>query len=188
MIRVLLFSVLIAFFSACSGDKKSHPVQEKKMVATDFQREELISQINENNELISHSGNPDSVLFICHKQAELCEQFTTTRPLDMETPKILTYQAKAYKVLQNPKKSVQALNTIIQNFQDYENLPEVMLVKAITIDQEINDKQAAEKAYLELIQKFPDHPFANDAKSLLTQLHMSDEELIRSFEAKNKKK
>ncbi len=187
-----LFLGLVSLFAACTENNKNtnetaeantETIADKKIA-----RDELLKNIEANNAAISGSFNPDSLIFICNGQAKMCEQFVKSQPVDSMAPVVLSYQAKAFRVLQQPEKAVGAYNHIIQSYPDYASLPEVMLIKGLILDQEIKDKQAAEKAYLGLIQKFPNHAFAKDAQALLTQLHMTDEELIKSFEAKNKGK
>ena len=59
--------------------------------------------------------------------------------------------------------------------------------QAFTFENDLQDKDSAKKYYMDFLNRFPDHSFANDAKQLLSMIDKSPEELIKEFEAKNAK-
>ncbi|MES2629547.1 MAG: tetratricopeptide repeat protein [Bacteroidota bacterium] len=188
--KKILFPLLAVAAMACntSGDNSGDSGNTKdSTVVSAIPKEQLIVKINENNATLTNVENPDSLRFICSAQAELCQQFVKAYPTDPEAPAVLSYQAKALFVLGRPKEAADTYRRIIQAYQDYNNMPEVMFLYGLTLDQEVGDKAAAEKAYLKLIQTYPNHNLSQQARALITQLHMTDEELIKSFEEKNKK-
>ncbi|MEO8734717.1 MAG: hypothetical protein ABI373_10335, partial [Flavobacteriales bacterium] len=58
-------------------------------------------------------------------------------------------------------------------------------LKALTIDNDLQQKGAAKQAYEEVIEKFPDGRFTAEAKQMIANMQYSDEELIKKFEAMN---
>ncbi len=56
---------------------------------------------------------------------------------------------------------------------------------AFTIDDGLNEKGRAKQAYEEVIMRFPDHPFAKDARAMIDNLQYTDEELIERFKKMN---
>ncbi len=186
--KALLFIGSLVLATACStgetGEENKTPIAAKE---TKLSREDLLKQIKDNNTALTGSFNPDSLIFMCRSQAELCEKFIQENPMDGETPGVFAFQAKAYSGMQDYESAITSYNRLIKSFPNFENVPEAMLVKGLILDQQIKDKQRAQKAYMDLIQRFPKHPYAKDAQGLLTQLHMSDEELIKGFEAKKGK-
>jgi len=55
-------------------------------------------------------------------------------------------------------------------------------------ENELKNYNEARNSYAEFIQKYPQHPYADDAEILIQNLGKSPEELIREFEAKNAEK
>lgn len=186
--RKLLFIAAVLAATACTSTKNdSNDVgaTADSTVVQAIPKEELMLKINQNNAALTNLYSPDSLRFICRGQADLCEMFVKSYPLDPEAPKVLSYEAKALRVLGQSKEAVAVYNKIEQSYADYPDMPEVLFLKAFILDEDLNDKKKAELAYLDLIQKYPNHKFSKDAKALLTQLHMSDEDLIKMFEEKN---
>ena len=55
------------------------------------------------------------------------------------------------------------------------------------MDNFLNDDAKAKIIYEEVIAKYPNLSYANDAKAAINNLGKTDEELIKEFEKKNKK-
>lgn len=55
-------------------------------------------------------------------------------------------------------------------------------------ENDLGNYNQASNAYNEFIKKYPDHPFADDARILIQNLGKTPEELIREFEANNSNK
>jgi TolA-binding protein len=60
-------------------------------------------------------------------------------------------------------------------------MPEVYFLKAFILDEDLDKKDDAKKAYTDLINEFPDNALSAQAAVLLDQLYMSDEELIEMW-------
>lgn len=72
--------------------------------------------------------------------------------------------------------------------REYPNSPkagDALFMQAFTFENDLQDKESAKKYYTNFLNRFPNHPFADDAKQLLTLIDKSPEELIKEFEAKN---
>lgn len=175
------FTALIAVSCSnnSSSEAESKPADTAKTVVAAITPEELLIKINSNNDALGNLSNVDSLRFICRAQTELCNQYVRSNPNAPDAPDILGYQAKAFRVLGMSDKAVDSYTRIETSYPNYQGLPEVMFLKAFLLDEDLGEKDRAKEAYNRLIQKFPDHPFSKDAKVLLTQLYMSDEEMIK---------
>ncbi|MCW3071428.1 MAG: hypothetical protein JWO44_1318 [Bacteroidetes bacterium] len=65
---------------------------------------------------------------------------------------------------------------------------ESLYLQGYLLDNFLNDDEKAKLIYEQVIAKYPTLPYADDAKAAIRNLGKSDEELIREFEKKNKKK
>jgi TolA-binding protein len=108
--------------------------------------------------------------------------FATTYPLDTMAPEILFRAAGLAKSMRDPEQSIFLYDRIITDYPSWYRLPDVYYLKAFTIDSDQDRKGEAKRAYEEVINRYPDHPFAKDAKAMIENLQYSDEELIQRFQ------
>lgn len=82
------------------------------------------------------------------------------------------------------------LDAFVKQFPDNVKRPDAIFLKAFIAETGLKDIELAKKSYKGFIQAYPNHVLAQDAQLLLQQLQskVSDEELIRQFEAKEKEK
>ena len=94
--------------------------------------------------------------------------------------------AKAYPKDENAPEYLFRAAGLCSKAMDYpswKRLPDTYYLKAFTIDTELKQKGEAQKAYQQVINLYPDHPFAKDARQMMEYLVLTDEELIKKFEA-----
>lgn len=82
------------------------------------------------------------------------------------------------------------LDAFVKQFPENVKRPDAIFLKAFIAETGLKDVELAKKSYQGFIQAYPNHVLAQDAQLLLQQLQskVSDEELIRQFEAKEKEK
>lgn len=112
--------------------------------------------------------------------------FATAHPLDSLTPEYVFRGASLKSGMGDPAGSIALYDRIIRDFPHWRKIPDTYYLKAFTIDNGLHQKGEAEIAYTEVINRFPDHRFAKDAKQMIENLKYTDEELIQRFEAMNK--
>ena len=90
--------------------------------------------------------------------------------------------------LNRPKESIAIFERLRTSFPDYRKASSALFMQAFIYETSIKDKEKAKEKYKEFIQKYPEHKLTASAQASLDQLNanLSDEELIKSFEAKNK--
>lgn len=112
-------------------------------------------------------------------------EFAKQYPQDTMAPEYLLRAARLAKALRKPQESIALCDSIVKNYPTWHALPVVCMNKGITYQDELQDKEGARKAYEDVIARFPDHPYARDAKAMIDNLQYTDEELIARFKALN---
>lgn len=111
--------------------------------------------------------------------------YAKVHPLDSLTPEYIFRGASIRSTLGDPQGSIDLYDRIIRDFPHWRKIPDTYYLKAFTIDNGLRQKGEAQRAYTEVINRFPDHRFAKDAAQMIENLKYSDEELMRKFEAMN---
>ena len=90
--------------------------------------------------------------------------------------------------LSRPKESIAIYERLRISFPEFRKASSALFMQAFIYETSIKDKEKAKEKYKEFILKYPEHKLTASAQASLDQLNanLSDEELIKSFEAKNK--
>ncbi len=113
---------------------------------------------------------------------DVYKAYAAAFPLDSLAPEYLFRAAGVYKSMRQPEQSVMLYDRIINDYRGWPRLADAYYLKAFTIDSELDQKGEAQRAYKEVINLFPDHPFARDARIMIENLSLTDEELIEKFQ------
>ena len=91
--------------------------------------------------------------------------------------------------LHRPKESIAIFERLITSFPENRKSSSALFMQAFIYETSMQDKEKAKEKYRKFIQKYPGHKLTPSAQASLDQLNanLSDEELIRSFEAKGAK-
>lgn len=107
-------------------------------------------------------------------------------PLDTLTPEYLFRAAGGKNNLGDPRGGIALYDRIIANYPRWRKTPDAYYLKALSLDKDLHQLGEAKTAYEAFINHYPDHPFVKDARKMIEFLGLTDEELIRKFEAMNK--
>lgn len=113
---------------------------------------------------------------------DVYKAYVAAFPSDSLTPEYLFRAAGVYKSMRQPEQSILLYDRIINDYRGWKRLADAYYLKAFTIDSELDQKGEAQRAYKEVINLFPDHPFARDARIMIDNLSMTDQELIEKFQ------
>ncbi|MBK9760588.1 MAG: tetratricopeptide repeat protein [Flavobacteriales bacterium] len=111
--------------------------------------------------------------------------YAKTNPLDSLTPEYLFRAAGVARTLGEPKKTLELYDRIIKDYSSWKRIADTYYLRAFTIDNDLGQKGEAKTAYEEVINRFPDHKFAADAKQMIENLQYTDAQLIEKFEKMN---
>lgn len=92
--------------------------------------------------------------------------------------------------LNRPMEAITYFDRLVKDYPEYKKAAAALFMKAFIYETRMDDSEKAKKAYSEFLEKYPEHPLTPSAKATLEQLNsnLSNEELIRMFEEKNKQK
>ena len=103
-----------------------------------------------------------------------------------ETPYYLYKAADLALNINKSKESLDLYNRIIYQYPDYEKVPECLFLMGYIYENYFQELGKAREIYQSFLSKYPTHEFADDARISIENLGKSPEELIHSFEEKNK--
>lgn len=81
-------------------------------------------------------------------------------------------------------KALSTLAEICANYKDFPRIPECLFLQGYYYQEFFKDTTNARLYFEELLKKYPDHAFADDAVLLMQRFGKSDEEIIKEFEEK----
>ena len=84
---------------------------------------------------------------------------------------------------QDAQQSIDLVNRLMTNYPEFDKAPVALFMLATFVyDEQQHDLDKARAAYQQIVDQYPDSPFARDAEISISQLGMTPEELIRMFE------
>lgn len=120
---------------------------------------------------------------------ELVKEYLDYANKYKNSPEAPDYMYSAADLSLNIGKSKEALdlyNQIIYKYPDYAKAPECLFLEGYIYENYFNEYGKAKEIYESFLQKYPNHDFADDARISIENMGKSPEELIKSFEEKNK--
>lgn len=90
--------------------------------------------------------------------------------------------------LKKPQESVALYERLRATYPDYRKSGASLFMEGFIYETSLNNKDKAKEKYREFIEKYPNHALTASAQASLDQLNanLTDEELIRKFEAMQK--
>jgi outer membrane protein assembly factor BamD (BamD/ComL family) len=111
--------------------------------------------------------------------------YAKVHPLDSLSPEYIFRAANMKVSFGQPQAGITLYDRIIANYPRWRKLQDAYYLKALTIDNDLHQKGAAQHAYQEVIDRFPGGRFSDEAKQMIANMKYTDEELIKKFEAMN---
>lgn len=172
-----LFIVVILVIVSCSEESNTVVESDQQEVKNRIDSLEtlLFKKIERHHEGISQQ--------LKAVYLEYAEKF----PEDATTPEFYFRAANMARALKNYPEALDIYRKIVKDYPGFEHHVESHFMIALVYDNDLNDKFNAKRVYGEVAEKYPDHKFGQDAKLILeTYIDLSDEELIKYLEDKNK--
>jgi len=164
IVQLMLAVILIQ----CSPDPKSR-IQE------------LEKQIGSENFTLDEKG--------LQTANELVQAYVSFAEKHKDSPDAPDYLYKAADLSLNINKSKESLdlyNRIIYQYPDFKKAPECLFLVGYIYENYFQNYGKAKEIYESFMLKYPTHDFADDAAISIENMGKSPEELIRSFEEKNR--
>lgn len=165
----LIMFLIAAFISSCESRKEKsmkHIVTLEKSVFADTTKR---VDPNTARELVT-----------------ACIDFSKEFPESQEAPEMLFKAAQtANGVLQLPVEALEYYRMITEKFADSKQAPVSLFLQGFIYENNTHNFVQAKAIYERFLKEYPNHKMAQDVRFSLEHLGMSDEELIKMFEAKN---
>lgn len=168
---LLLLLPLVLF--ACGGDDGPTEV-DPKMVEAQKRIRHMEDSLFDNRAFDLRSAQT---------MVDVYKAYASAYPQDSLAPEYLFRAAGSMKSMQDPEGSLKLYDRIIKDYPSWKRNVDVLYMKALTLDDDLDRLGEARVAYQQVINNFPDHAFARDAKVMIQNLGLTDEELIAKFKA-----
>jgi len=145
--------------------------------ACQISKEKLSEQIKVSEEEVSKSFNPEEM-----KQLRgLYKEYINKFPEDGLSVEYLFKCARINISLRDGNAAIKDFTNLINRYPESEYAPQAYYYIAFVYEDVIYDIVAAEVAYNDFIEKYPEHELANDARRSIKYLGKSPEEILTSI-------
>lgn len=184
-IKLSVLTMLVVFFAACGNNQ---PEQAEKVedsnssyIALDkLDVDALDAEIIKRREAIENDTVADK-----YKSAALLEAYEmygTNFPNHSKAADYLFRAGELAMNLNHTAQSIKLFSKVYSDYKDYDKRPYALFMRAFVLENQAYNYTEAQLYYKEFLEKFPDHPMADDAEYSLKNLGKSPEQLIREFE------
>ena len=107
---------------------------------------------------------------------------------EMEAPVYLIKTASVAKAINNIPQAKIALETVVNNYPGFDNMPAALFMLAQLYDEVsyLNDEHEAARLYRKIISDYPNTEWVTVAKGALAMIGKSDAEMLQEFTKKQK--
>jgi len=181
-----VFAIFIASFISGCGSKQQAQNQQGNTPTQDTGRDASINAVK------AAETNLKSLTTIDAYNANLAitayTKFVGRFPNDTLAPRYLFEAAKLAMSSGQYPRALSFYENICAKYPISKKIPDCIFVEGFIYDNFMKDTAKAHAKYQEVINKYPDNELAAQAKAAISALGKTDEELMKEFEAKNKKK
>lgn len=180
MKNLTLIGLFIAIVvSACTSEQSDEQQKVKEEMTSLEHRIDSLEQV-----LFSNNTSVDKEAASQLLQSYI--RYTESYPASAMCPDYLYKGAGIARGVGVHQRALEMYQQILADYPDFPKQAETQFLIAFTLDNDIKDIEAAKGAYNVVIEKFPDHVFAEQAKERLKTIDLTDEELIELFIERNK--
>ena len=184
----IFIAVLVLLLASCStGDpEKDTPSPEGGIPIEEFKqnKQTLIKDLEKEVWTNSLEASDESKRKLLVAYSEWGNYFRD----DDSTPEYLFQAGRLAVDLNRPKRAVELFTEVHDGFPDFDKRIESAYMVGHIYDQMLNDRELASKAYLKIVEFYPESKWADQAQMVNDQLYISDEEIIKMLEEKNQEK
>ena len=132
------------------------------------------------------SSSPDDKMDpkLAKQLIEKSELYATTYKDDPKSPNYLFRAGDIAKGIGMPEKAIELWEILKVNYPEHEKAPPATFLQGFTYENDLNNYEKAKEVYNEFLQKYPDHGLAINVRSVLKNLGVPPEELVKSFQKK----
>ena len=177
----LLLIAATLILHACGGGGEAAPEKQGKAPASNLPAAEMAERIATMEDTLFNKG------FFDRKGAQalldVYKAFARAHPGDTLSPHFLFKAAGLARSLGDGEQSVAIYDRLIRDHTQWYRVVDCFYLKALVLDGDLGQKGRAQQAYQDVMNKFPGHKFAEEARILQENLQYTDAELIERFRA-----
>lgn len=170
---------IVYCFSSCSSGTNDETSDEKQL---------MISQIDSINKKMFDKKNMELDKDLAFEGITAYQDFVKKYPEDSLSAEYLFRLSDLQQAVGDNRKAIECLAEICKNYTSYKKIPECLFLQGYYYQEFFGDTIRAKEFYTQLISKYPTHAFADDAKALMNMFGKSEQDIIKSFEKKQKEK
>ncbi len=109
--------------------------------------------------------------------------FATQNPENQQSAEYLFKAVDVSMNFDNPVKTFDIIDRLVQEYPDYEKTPMAVFVKGFIYETRYNNIEQAKAAYEKYLELYPEGEMAADCRASIENLGLTPEELVKKFEA-----
>ena len=173
MRKLLYIALLVPVFLACNPGTPADKTAELNM-----KLDALNVAMGGTN--VTDKAKANDFITVSEQLAAVLEKSNPDKYVD-----VLLRAAGLAKTIENPQKAIELYQRVSESLPAHPKAPTALFMTGFVYENDLNDLVKAKAAYEAFLQKYPnDADFADDAKTALTMLGKSPEEIIKEFEQK----
>lgn len=186
---ILLISLIGLLFSCDnnSGNQVGDDFERTKNAAAQKEpvTDPLLIEIMDLEEKARQESTPNKTSYL--RLLRAYQQYYNQHPKDTVAGNYLFEAALIAQKLDKHQKAIELFLNFHDGFPNSSRCDKAAYNIAYIYDEKLNDKEKATLYYNKVIELYPNSIWANEARGALRLVNMSDEELIKYLEEKNKK-
>lgn len=171
---IVLFALLVVFASCNNGTSEKVNPRQEKLDSIKTEESKLVDNINQPVNSIS-----------AEKLMELYLSYIKEFPSDSMSTEFMFKRAEILMNIQREKEAIQVLDSLILIYPESSLVPVSLHLKGFIWDDKLKSPEMARICFEQLVQEYPEHQLAQNAKDYLMILGMTPEEIIEKFDEKN---
>jgi TolA-binding protein len=176
---------LVLVMAACGGNKKED-AENKTPEKPD--REEWLKRISDVEKKMYEKPNEPINPSLANVAIDFYNKFAVNFPQDSLAPEYLFKAGEISSALNYSAPAINFFKTIYEKYPAYKKASTCLFLQGFIYETQLSDTAKARAIYIEVIKKYPGTQFASDSKASIDNLGKTPDQLIKEFEAKNKKK
>lgn len=190
MKRILISLISIALLAGCGSEdtKKNDVSNDSRIAETKEERIEEIAQMEAEVKRLAKSDRSEMMDAKADMLLKRYRDFITMNPRDSISAEYLYKAADLSVGMGKYEGAIRYIERLHQDFPDFRKTVEMWLFKGFIYEVHLNDYARAVSTYQELVNRYPNHRLAEDARASIENLSLSEEELIEKFKRQNAEK
>jgi len=146
------------------------------------ERQMMISQIDSLQKRMINPKNMELDKNLAQQGINAYEDFANKYPDDSLSAEYLFRASDLSRGVGDNVKALETLKKICKKYPNYKKIPDCIFLQGYYMQEFFGDTSGAKKYYQELLTKYPNHPFADDAQALVSMFGKSEEQILKEFE------